>query len=180
MKLIVLDRDGVINYDSDRYIKSAEEWVPIPGSIEAIGRLCQGDYNVVVATNQSGIARGLFDIEALHAMHEKMTKLVAEQGGSVDGIFFCPHAPSDRCSCRKPKPGVLHQIRERLHVNLNDTIMVGDTMPDLQAAWTVGAKAVLVRTGKGEKTLLSEELPKDTPVHRDLAAVADALLEGTL
>lgn len=177
MKLIVLDRDGVINEDSDEYIKSPEEWVPIPGSLEAIARLNQAGYRVVVATNQSGLARGLFDIEILNAIHAKMHRRLAAVGGTVDAVFFCPHAPADRCDCRKPRPGLLQQISERLKVSLEGVVCVGDTLRDVQAARSAGCEPMLVRSGKGERTLAegSGDL-QGVAVFENLSAVVDHLL----
>lgn len=172
MKVIILDRDGVINHDSRNYIKSAEEWRPIAGSLEAIARLNQAGYRVVIASNQSGIARGLFDMQALHTMHCKMDALLTPLGGHIEAVFYCPHAPWDRCSCRKPKPGLFKQIAESLDIDLKVTPAVGDSLRDIQAALTVGAIPVLVRTGNGGKTLKSRLLPAGVLVFDDLAAVA--------
>jgi D-glycero-D-manno-heptose 1,7-bisphosphate phosphatase len=173
-KLIVLDRDGVINEDSDEYIKTPQEWKPLPYSMEAIARLNRGGYRVVVATNQSGIARGLFDTETLSAMHKKMHELAGEVGGHIDGIFFCPHGPEEHCDCRKPKPGLLYQIAARVGKDLKGVPMVGDSLRDLQAAHTAGCSPILVKTGKGKKTLDTHkaELPANTLVFADLYAVA--------
>lgn len=153
MSLIILDRDGVINHDSDDYIKSPDEWIPIDGSLEAIARLNRHGYRVVVATNQSGVGRGLFTIETLFDIHKKMYRALAEVGGTIDGIFFCPHTPRQECSCRKPKPGLLLEIETRLGVSMSGVPAVGDSMRDLEAARAIGAAPVLVRTGKGERTL---------------------------
>lgn len=176
MKLIILDRDGVINQDSDDYIKSVDEWRPLPGSIEAIAKLCMNDYRVVVATNQSGIARGYFDHDALAQMHNKMHQLVNEAGGSIEAVFFCPHGPDEGCDCRKPKPGMLRDIGDRLRVDLKGVPAVGDSLRDLQAAEAVRARPVLVRTGKGQRTLekLGDKL--DVEVYDDLAGFVDHLL----
>ena len=175
MKLIVLDRDGTINVDSDQYIKSPAEWKPIQGSIEAIARLTQADWRVVVATNQSGIARGLFGIATLHAIHDMMHRAVANAGGRIDAIFFCPHAEVDECGCRKPKPGMLHEIAERMNVDLAEVPVVGDSLRDLQAAAAAGAKPILVLTGKGKKTHNEGQLPPGTEIFADLAGVAEHL-----
>jgi D-glycero-D-manno-heptose 1,7-bisphosphate phosphatase len=177
MKLIILDRDGVINHDSADYIKSAAEWLPLPGSLEAIARLNQRGYRVVVATNQSGVGRGLFTMQALNAMHDKMHALLSPLGGRIDAVFLCPHAPEDHCQCRKPLPGMMHDIGRRFNVRLEDTLCVGDSLRDLQAIAAVGGKPLLVRTGKGEATLAKGGLPAGTQVFADLAAVADHLLE---
>ena len=172
MKLVILDRDGTINHDSDQYIKSPAEWKPIKGSLEAIARLTQAGYRVVVATNQSGISRGLFDTATLIAIHEAMHRAVAQAGGRIDAIFFCPHGKDSDCECRKPKPGMLREIGLRFNVALEGVHMVGDAMRDLQAAAAAGAKPVLVLTGKGAKTLAAGDLPPGTQVFDDLAAFA--------
>lgn len=178
MRLVILDRDGVINEDSDDYIKSPDEWIPISGSLEAIARLNRADYRVVVATNQSGIARGYFDLDTLSQIHEKMYRMLASHGGRIDAVFFCPHAPEDACSCRKPQPGLLQEISSRLRVPLGAVPAVGDSLRDLQAARAVGATPILVRTGKGERTLESGEELEDAPVYDNLAACVAALLSG--
>jgi D-glycero-D-manno-heptose 1,7-bisphosphate phosphatase len=175
MKLVVLDRDGVINVDSDQYIKSPDEWKPIPGSLEAIARLTQAGFRVVVATNQSGLGRGLFDMATLNAMHDKMHKAVNQLGGRIDAVFFCPHAQDDGCLCRKPQPGMLLEIAERFKLELAGVPAIGDSLRDLQAADAAGARPVLVLTGKGAKTLKAGGLPAGTEVHADLAAAAAAL-----
>lgn len=176
MRLVILDRDGVINQDSDDFIKSPEEFIPIAGSLEAIARLKQAGFTVVVATNQSGIARGLFGLDALAAMHDKLAGLLAELGAGVDGIYYCPHGPEDSCDCRKPLPGLLQQIAEHFGVSLAGVPVIGDSGRDLEAARAVGAQPILVRTGKGERTLEQAEGLEDVPVYDDLAAAADALL----
>ncbi len=153
MKLVVLDRDGTINHDSDKYIKSPAEWKPIKGSLEAIARLTQAGCRIVVATNQSGIARGLFDMATLNAIHDTMHRAVHQAGGRIDAIFFCPHAADAGCGCRKPRPGMLHEIAERLNVDLGAVPMVGDSRKDIEAAAAAGARPVLVLTGNGRKTL---------------------------
>ena len=172
MKLIILDRDGTINVDSDQHIKSPAEWKPIHGSLEAIARLTQADWRVVVATNQSGLARGLFGITTLHAIHDTMHRAVAHAGGRIDAIFFCPHAGDSNCECRKPKPGMLLEIAKRMNVELDGVPMVGDSLRDLQAAAAAGARPVLVLTGKGRKTRDAGGLPAGTVVVADLAAFA--------
>ena len=176
MKLIILDRDGVINYDSDQFIKSPEEWKPLPGSLEAIARLCQAGYRVVVATNQSGVGRGLFDMPTLNAIHDKMHKACAQAGGRIDAVFFCPHAADADCKCRKPKSGMIDEIFERYSVNLRDVLSVGDSLRDLEASARLGAQPVLVLTGKGLKTQAKGGLPVDTQIFPDLAAVAATLV----
>jgi D-glycero-D-manno-heptose 1,7-bisphosphate phosphatase len=177
-KLIVLDRDGVINHDSDHFIKAPDEWRPIPGSLEAISRLNHAGYRVVVATNQSGIGRGLFDMATLNAIHEKMYKALALAGGRIDALFYCPHTGDSECECRKPKPGMLREIGQRFGVELADVPCIGDSLRDLQAAESVGAQPMLVLTGKGEKTLREGNFPKNTVIFPDLAFAASALLVG--
>ena len=179
MKVIILDRDGVINHDSDDYIKSAEEWQPIEGSLEAITRLNHRGYTVAVASNQSGLARGYFTIEALAAMHKKMDAKLAKMGGRVDAIFYCPHGPDDGCSCRKPRPGLLLEIGQRFNVSLDDVIFIGDSVSDMKAASNARAKAMLVRTGKGLKAekILQLEDGKPVPVFDDLASAVTSILQ---
>lgn len=176
MKLIILDRDGVINHDSERFIKSPAEWRAIPGSPEAIARLNQAGYRVVVATNQSGIGRGLFDMETLNAIHAKMHQTVQAAGGRIDAIFYCPHATDAKCDCRKPKPGMLNQIAACFNADLAGVIAVGDSLRDLEAAASAGAIPVLVLTGKGEDTYANEALPEGTQIFDDLAQVVDHVL----
>ena len=153
MKLVILDRDGVINEDSDDYIKSPGEWHPVPGSIEAIAKLCQAGFTVAVATNQSGVGRGYYSLATLEAMHAKMTGLVEQAGGRISCIRFCPHTPDDNCDCRKPKPGLVLQIEEALKCRAKGAWFVGDTAKDMQVAQTSGCHPVLVKTGKGQRTL---------------------------
>jgi D-glycero-D-manno-heptose 1,7-bisphosphate phosphatase len=174
--VVVLDRDGTINEDRDDYVKSPEEWIPLPGALEAMARLTQAGFQVLIATNQSGLARGLFDVATLHAMHSKLLRLLAPLGGRVDGIFFCPHGPHDGCTCRKPQPGLLQDIGQRLGVDLREVYVVGDSLRDLQAAQAVGAWPHLVLTGKGPSVDPSQ-LPPGTGVHPDLSACVDALLQ---
>jgi D-glycero-D-manno-heptose 1,7-bisphosphate phosphatase len=176
VKLIVLDRDGVINYDSDQFIKSPDEWRPIPGSLEAIARLSHAGYRVVVATNQSGIGRGLFDMATLSAIHEKMFRALALVGGRIDAIFFCPHTADSVCECRKPKAGMLREIGARFGIDMSGVPCVGDGLRDLQAAEAVGGQPMLVLTGKGERTLREGNLPKNTVIFPDLAFAAAAML----
>ena len=205
-KLLILDRDGVINQDSDDFIKFPDEWHAIPGSLEAIARLCREDYRVVVITNQSGISRGHFTINTLNRIHQKMMDELNHLGGEISAIFFCPHSDADNCSCRKPKPGMFLELVERTKCNLKDVYAVGDSLRDLQAASAAGARPVLVRTGKGQKTfdtiqqppapdtestgdsqmgrpiddqksLLTSELA-DVPVYADLGSFVDELLRA--
>ena len=177
MKLVILDRDGVINQDSPSYIKSPEEWKPIPGSLEAIALLNQAGYRVLVATNQSGVGRGLFEMATLNAIHDKMHRALGLVGGRVDGIFYCPHAQDAGCDCRKPKPGLLEEISRRFGVSLEGVPFIGDSLRDLQAATAVGAQPVLVLTGKGKMTRKDGDLPEGTVVHDDLAAAVHSLLQ---
>ncbi|MGS1105474.1 D-glycero-beta-D-manno-heptose 1,7-bisphosphate 7-phosphatase [Achromobacter anxifer] len=177
MKLIILDRDGVINQDSDSFVKNPDEWIALPGSLHAIARLTQAGWRVVVATNQSGLARGLFDMDTLTAIHTKMRRELAAAGGSIDAVFMCPHGPDDNCSCRKPKPGMFEQIGHRYDVDLAGVPAVGDSLRDLQASSSVGCSPWLVLTGNGKKTLAKGGLPDNTRVCDDLSAVVDLLLQ---
>ncbi len=177
MKLVILDRDGVINHDSDQYIKNPDEWEAIPGSLEAIARLNQEGYRVVVATNQSGVGRGLFDMDTLNAIHEKMVRALADVGGRIDAIFFCPHTSADECDCRKPKAGLFREIEARFNADMSEVPAVGDSLRDLQAALEVGAKPLLVLTGKGKKTVKDPALPKGVPHFADLADAVEHILE---
>lgn len=178
MKLIILDRDGVINEDSDDFIKSPDEWNPIPGSLEAIVRLNQAGYRVTIATNQSGLARGLLDMHTLNRIHDKMRQHLNLLGGNIESIFFCPHGPDDGCTCRKPSPGLLQDTARRLNTSLHNVPVVGDSLRDIQAAQRVGAKPYLVKTGKGQRTLAkSKEKLQQVEIYDDLSAVVDALLK---
>jgi D-glycero-D-manno-heptose 1,7-bisphosphate phosphatase len=176
VKLIILDRDGVVNFDSDQYIKSPGEWRPIPGSIEAIARLNQGGYRIAVATNQSGIGRGLFDMATLNAINDKMMEMVFRQGGRIDAVFFCPHTAVENCGCRKPKTGLYEEIAARFHTELKGVPCVGDSLKDLQAADAVGGQPILVLTGKGKVTKEDGSLPRKTIVFADLAEAARHLI----
>jgi D-glycero-D-manno-heptose 1,7-bisphosphate phosphatase len=175
MKLIVLDRDGVINHDSDAYIKKPEEWMPIEGSLEAIARLNQSGFHVVIATNQSGVGRGLFDMATLNAIHDKMHRALSQVGGRVDAIFYCPHTPEANCRCRKPRLGMYENIERRFNTSLVGVPVIGDTRRDLDAAAAVHAAPILVLTGRGEQTQSEGALPKGTRVYADLAAAVDVL-----
>lgn len=178
-KLIILDRDGVINQDSDAYVKSVDEWTPIPGSAKAIADLCKAGFQVAVATNQSGLARQYFTQSDLDAMHKKMTALVEAEGGQFAHIAWCPHGPDDDCDCRKPLPGLIHQIEKALNVSAEGAWMVGDSLRDLQAGAAANCKVALVKTGKGEKTLpklLADEELKNSKVFCDLAEFVDFIL----
>ena len=176
MKLIILDQTGVINQSSDAFIKTPEEWIPIPGSLDAIARLTHSGYRVVIATNQSGIGRGLLDMATYNAINDKMHKAVNQAGGRIDAIFFCPHTSVDKCSCRKPAAGLLDEIMQRYGVNLKNAPAVGDSLKDLQAAAAVGAIPMLVLTGNGQTTRTAKEIPADTQIFENLAAVAAALV----
>jgi len=177
MKLILLDRDGVINQDSDHYVKSPSEWKALPGSIEAIARLHQADYRIVVATNQSGIGRGLFDMATFNAMNDKMMEMVFRQGGRIDALFFCPHTAEEKCNCRKPNTGMFDEIALRYHTDLKGVPCVGDSLRDLQAGEAVGAQPILVLTGKGKRTEKEGGMPRKTQIFADLAEVARHLTE---
>jgi len=183
MKLIILDRDGVINEDSDHYVRSAAEWIPIPGSIDAISRLHRAGYSVVVATNQSGLGRGFFGLEDLEAMHAKLASLLQAAGGAIAGIFYCPHAPEDNCACRKPAPGLLDAIAAEFSCDLAGTPIVGDSLRDLQAGIKRGCVPLLVRTGKGAGTELKLKQAKEPQLQNvrvfdNLSAVCDYLLDA--
>ncbi len=181
MKLIIFDRDGTLNHDRDDYVTTVEEWVPIPGALEAVAALTQAGWHAVVATNQSGLGRGLFDMATLNAMHIKLNQKLAEVGGRIDAVFFCPHVPSDECACRKPMPGLMQQIGERYSVDLKAVPAVGDSLRDLQAAEAAGCEPHLVRTGKAE-TLDDDQLSAilakvpGTTVHEDLSAFAEFVI----
>lgn len=176
MKLIILDRDGVINHDSEHYIKSPDEWAPIDGSLEAIVKLNQADYTVTVATNQSGVGRGLYDLATLEKIHEKMQQALAKLGGKIDRVFFCPHVPDENCNCRKPKSGMYQQIAQHYNCSLNDVPVIGDSLRDIQAAQTEKCYPILVLTGNGIKTLAQNKDLQGVTVFPDLAAAVDALL----
>jgi D-glycero-D-manno-heptose 1,7-bisphosphate phosphatase len=176
MKLIILDRDGVINHDSSDYIKSPDEWKPIPGSLEAIARLNRAGFRVVVATNQAGIERGLFVRAALDGIHDKMRAALAQVGGHIDSIFVCPHKPESDCDCRKPRPGLFDQISRHYGVGLGGVPAIGDMLRDLQAAAAVGAQPILVSTGNGERTRREGALPSNTLWFKDLAEAADFVI----
>ncbi|HCY63653.1 MAG TPA: D-glycero-beta-D-manno-heptose-1,7-bisphosphate 7-phosphatase [Oxalobacteraceae bacterium] len=176
MKLIVLDRNGVINQCAEGYIKSPEEWAPIPGSLQAIARLNQSGYRVVVTTNQSGIARGKLSVVALNAIHQKMHEAAKMVGAEIDAVFFCPHAAEDNCDCRKPKPGMLRAIAKRYGIDLKDVPVVGDSLRDLQAAFVSGCSPYLVLTGNGEQTRDKGGMPPGTQIFPDLTAVVEHIL----
>ena len=177
-KLVILDRDGVINHEQQDFISTPADWRPLPGSLEAIARLNQHDYLVAIATNQAGISRGLFDMRALNAIHQKLHVAAQAVGAHIDAIFFCPHAADEFCDCRKPRPGMLVAIGERFESSLQGVPLVGDALRDMHAAFEVGCAPYLVRTGKGMKTIEKGGLPPGTQVFDHLAAVVDHLLQS--
>ena len=174
MKLIILDRDGVINEDSDDYIKSPDEWIPIAGSLEALGKLSQNGFKVIIITNQSGIGRKIFSIEMLNAIHKKMSINLAQYGGVIDGIFFCPCAPEENCNCRKPKSGLYNEVSDRLQISLENVFSVGDKITDIQAAQNAGARPILVKTGKENDD--SGNIPKNIPIYDDLLSFVNKVI----
>lgn len=176
MKLIILDHNGVINQSSDTFIKTPDEWIPIPGSLEAIARLTYSGYRVIIATNQSGIGRGLMDMAAYNAINDKMHKAINQAGGRIDAIFFCPHTNEDKCLCRKPATGMYEEIMQRYGVNLNNVPTIGDSLRDLQAAAAVGAIPILVLTGKGQRTRAKKDIPANTQIFENLSMAVDALV----
>jgi D-glycero-D-manno-heptose 1,7-bisphosphate phosphatase len=178
VKLAILDRDGVINEDSDAFIKHPDEWTALPGSLEAIARLSQAGWRVVIASNQSGVARGLFSMDTLNTIHAKLRKEVMQAGGVVDAIFICPHGPDDGCGCRKPLPGMFDDIARRYDIDLKGVPAIGDSLRDLIAASTAGCSPWLVLTGNGRKTHDRGNLPPGTQIRDDLAAVVDSLLSA--
>ncbi len=179
MKLVILDRDGTINADSEAFIKSPQEWEPLPGALEAIARMNHAGWHVVIASNQSGLGRGLFDVGSLNAMHAKMHKLLSAHGGRIDAIFYCPHAADEGCHCRKPSPGLFEQIAERFGIELKGVPVVGDSLRDLQAGVAAGCEPHLVLTGKAAEFQgkpLPPAFPPGTRAHADLAAFAEWLV----
>ena len=176
MKVVILDRDGVINQDSANFIKNPNEWIALPGSLEAIALLNQSGFRVTIATNQSGIARGLFDMATLNAINDKMYRALAQMGGRIDALFYCPHSAEDNCTCRKPKTGMILDIGRRFSVDLNEVYGIGDSLRDLQAFSDAGCKPILVRSGKGEETLMQGHLPKNTLVFADLNEAAQHII----
>jgi len=177
-KLIILDRDGVINQDSDAYVKTLDEWIPIPGSIKAIANLYKAGFTICIATNQSGLAREYFSLKTLHAMHQKLTDLVEAEGGQIHSIEYCPHGPDDNCNCRKPLPGMFRTIADRFTLkDLSNTHTVGDSLRDLEAGSKLNSQPVLVKTGKGQRTLDSKKkLPSGTQIFENLSDFADSLI----
>lgn len=175
MRLLILDRDGVINEESDRFIKTPEEWIAIPGSLEAIARANAAGYRVVVVSNQSGLARGIIDVGQFQLIYHKMHQRLHELGGRIEAVFFCPHGPDQGCACRKPRPGLFRELSERLHLPLAGVPAIGDRLTDIQAARAAGASPILVETGRGRHTLEMNPALGALPVYRDLAAAVDAL-----
>ncbi|MFZ2314875.1 MAG: D-glycero-beta-D-manno-heptose 1,7-bisphosphate 7-phosphatase [Gammaproteobacteria bacterium] len=176
MPFIILDRDGVINYDSDTYIKSPDEWYAIPGSLEAIAQLNRSGFRVLIATNQSGVARGLYDLETLDAIHEKLMHELASVGGYIEEIFFCPHHPDEACDCRKPRPGMFHQMLSKYDIDLPNTYFIGDNITDIQLAQTIGCLPILVLTSKGQAMLEKHPELSFIPHFADLAHAVDFIL----
>lgn len=175
---MILDRDGTINVDSDSFVKSPDEWLPLPGSLEAIALLNQHDYKVVVITNQSGIARGLFDLATLEAMHDKMRRLAHLAGGNIEVVYFCPHGPDDACSCRKPKPGLFQVFAQDKQTDLKNVYAVGDSFRDIEASIAAGARPILVKTGKGQKT--SDQHPQlNIPIFDNLYDAATYIVSNS-
>lgn len=170
--LIILDRDGVINFESDAYIKSPEEWIPIPGSIDAIAKLTKAGYKIVIATNQAGVGRGLYTLATLQKIHDKMLALIENAGGKIEKIYICPHHPDENCNCRKPKPGMLQQIQHDFQVNSDEMIYIGDSLKDYEVAQIIGCEFFLVRTGNGKKS--EQQLKKSVPLK-----IVDDLLSFT-
>jgi D-glycero-D-manno-heptose 1,7-bisphosphate phosphatase len=179
MGLVILDRDGVINEDSPNFIKSPREWHPIPGSLEAIARLSQAGHTVAIATNQSGLGRGLLDVATLNAIHRLLEASVGHVGGRIDAIHYCPHVPADLCDCRKPRPGLLREIAERFGTTLEGVPAIGDSERDLEAARRAGARPILVLTGSGRDTLAGYAGREPPEVYENLAAAVDGLLADT-
>ena len=178
MKLVILDRDGVINQDSANFIKNPNEWIAIPGSLEAIALLNQSGYRVAIATNQSGVSRGLFDMATLNSIHDKMHRELAIVGGRIDAVFYCPHSADDNCDCRKPKTGMIKEIAKRFSVELNQVFAVGDALRDIQAFTNAGCKTILVRTGKGEETLSNGNLPDNITICADLSEATQHIISA--
>lgn len=180
VKLIVLDRDGTLSPDPEDFVRAPEDWVPLPGALEAVARLNQGGWRVVLASNQSGLGRGLFDMATLNAVHARMHKLLAAAGGRIEAVFFCPHAPEDECCCRKPAAGLFLDIARRMGVPLDSMVAAGDSVRDVQAAAAAGCEAHLIRTGQslpvGDGAPLPPDVPAGTQVHADLSAFADFVL----
>jgi len=179
VKLVILDRDGVINEDSDAYIKTPDEWIPVPGSLNAISRLTSAGFTIAVATNQSGVARGYYSLSTLYSIHEKMLSLVTAHGGKIDQIFFCPHSPDENCDCRKPKSGLFQQIQRHYQQSLNGIPAIGDSLRDLEAAKTLGCSPILVLTGKGIRTLTELNPLDHIPIFDNLSAAVDSILSGS-
>ncbi|MFT4583227.1 MAG: D-glycero-D-manno-heptose 1,7-bisphosphate phosphatase [Gammaproteobacteria bacterium] len=178
MRLLILDRDGVINEESDHFVKSPAEWKPIPGSLEAIANAYQFGFTIIVVSNQSGLSRGLFNIDQLNKIHTLMIAEVAKLGGCIEAVFFCPHGPGDSCRCRKPKPGLLLDIGKRLNVKLSEATFIGDRASDIEAGKAVGAKLILVETGRGTEAKSAYVSDPELPIHRDLATAVEWLIQA--
>jgi D-glycero-D-manno-heptose 1,7-bisphosphate phosphatase len=178
MPFIILDRDGVINYDSDKYIKSPDEWIPIPGSLEAVAYLNRAGFRVLIATNQSGIARGYYDVDTLDQIHEKLISELAAVGGYIEEIFFCPHHPDDHCQCRKPKPGLFHRMQEKYPIQFSETFFIGDSYVDIQVARTVGCRPILVRSGNGQRVIETHSDISSIPNFANLADAAEYVVSN--
>jgi len=179
MKLVILDRDGVINQDSANYIKNENEWIPIPGSLESIAQLTQNNFKVIIVTNQSGISRGLYSIENLNQIHRKMHRLLADMGGRIDSIFICPHTDEDECECRKPKPGMLLEIEKVYGTSLQKVYGVGDSLRDLQAFDAIKMQPILVKTGNGQQVLKQKKYPKKTKVFKNLKDATQHIIKSS-
>src|SRR3990167_5880935 len=178
MPYIILDRDGVINYESVEYIKSPNEWIPIPGSLQAIAALNRAGFHIFIVTNQSGVGRGYYDLAMLDCIHEKLVSELAAYGGMVDEIFFCPHHPEDKCTCRKPEPGLIYQLQAKYNVPLAETYFIGDSVADIKAAQRAGCRPILVLTGNGKNTLNAHPEFLSIPRFVDLSEAANALLSS--
>lgn len=177
MSFVILDRDGVINFDSTEYIKSPDEWHPIPGSLEAIAHLNRHGFRILIATNQSGVARGYYDIETLDQIHEKLMRELAAVGGCVEEIFYCPHHPDEKCACRKPQTGLIEQIQAKYPIILPDTYFIGDSLTDIHVAQAMGCRPLLVLTGNGERVLAANPALRSIPHFANLAAAVDYVIE---
>jgi D-glycero-D-manno-heptose 1,7-bisphosphate phosphatase len=175
---VILDRDGVINIDADEFIKSAAEWLPIDGSLEAIALLNRHGFKVVVITNQSGVARGLYDLATLETIHHKMHQLVSAVGGHIEVVYFCPHGPDSDCNCRKPKPGLFQTFAAKTHVDLGKTFSIGDSLRDIQASIAVGCRPLLVKTGKGQQTIQNNP-QLNVPIFENLYDAATHIISST-
>jgi len=181
-RLVILGRDGILNVYRDDHVKAPEEWQPLPGALEAVARLNHAGWHTVLATNQSGIGRGMIDMASVNAVHLHMMQRLAAVGGRLDGVFFCPHTPEENCDCRKPKPGLMRQIGQRYGIDLRTVPMVCDTLRDLQAAQAAGCEPHLVRSGRAadlddaQQAGIVAQVP-GAEVHADLGGFVDFLLQ---